>query len=73
MSDLSAYRYGVFDGDGSGLLVEQPWFIFPERARAHVGHRCTVSIYGGQNLAIECEDCFELIGDIDFIEKEAER
>lgn len=59
--------YGIFEGD-TDTLIMQEWVIDPDSARVHVGHLCTVSIYAGRNLAIECEDCGTIIGDIDFLD-----
>lgn len=37
-----------------------------EELSAHLGHEIEVADYGnGQNIAIECMDCFEVILDFD--------
>ena len=62
-------KYGHFLGDQTEVIDEDvDWVIDPRHARAHVGHDLTVSIYAGRNLAIECQDCWTLIGDIDFLD-----
>jgi len=36
-----------------------------ELLKAHVGHRIVCVTYGDQNVSIECEDCFEVLHDVD--------
>jgi hypothetical protein len=45
---------------------EHDWVIDPRRVHPHVGHHIEIVTYHDVNLAIQCEDCGELIGDIDF-------
>jgi hypothetical protein len=32
---------------------------------AHQGHKLSISTYSGENVAIECEECFEVLLDYD--------
>jgi len=36
-----------------------------ESLKAHVGHQIVCVEYGGYNVAIECEDCCEVLLDFD--------
>ena len=36
-----------------------------ESLRGHVGHKIACVMYGEQNVAIECEDCHEVLIDYD--------
>ena len=38
------------------------------KALQHIGHTITVAVYGRENVAIECEDCQEVIVDADIEE-----
>jgi hypothetical protein len=46
---------------------EETWRAFMYRKlRAHVGHSIVCTLYGeGENVAIECEDCYEVLIDFD--------
>lgn len=58
------------EAEDEAELVELPWEIDPETVHVHVGHHIEVVVYAGRNLAIQCEDCGTLLGDIDFVESE---
>ena len=42
------------------------------KALPHVGHEVVIVIYGDENVAVECEDCQEVVVDADISTKEAE-
>lgn len=48
------------------LPVEEEWVIDPATVHVHVGHHIEIVVYAERNLAIQCEDCGTIIGDIDF-------
>lgn len=54
-------------------LLEHDWIVDPAKVRPHEGHALTVATYRyddqSGNLAIECEDCSEVIADIDYEEE----
>jgi hypothetical protein len=41
-----------------------------ERLLEHVGHNVVIVTYAGENVALECEDCYEVIMDFDYQGKE---
>lgn len=56
-------------------MTNDDWVIDPHKVDPHIGHNLTAAEYSyrdstgvatGGNLAIECEDCHEVLGDIDF-------
>lgn len=47
-------------------VEEREWVIDPRKVHAHVGHTIEIVTYADENLAIECTDCYEVIGDIDY-------
>lgn len=52
------------------LIIDGYIPVDVRKAEAHLGHHLTVATYGkadepAANLAIECMDCYEVVGDID--------
>ena len=35
------------------------------KALPHVGHNIAIVVYGEENVAVECEDCHEVVVDAD--------
>ena len=40
------------------------------KALPHVGHRIVIVVYSNENIAVECEDCWEVVVDTDLPEEE---
>jgi hypothetical protein len=36
-----------------------------EKLLVHYGHKIVIAKYGDQNIALECEDCYEVLADGD--------
>lgn len=50
------------------MFQTHEWVIDPEKVAPHEGHDIAVVTYANENLAIECETCYEVLADIDYEE-----
>lgn len=39
--------------------------LTPEKLAQHIGHAVVIVTYAGENVALECEDCMEVLADAD--------
>ena len=66
---------GLGLGMGQELLLEPPGTTKElvtmdyRKALPHVGHHIVIVVYGNENIAVECEDCCEVVVDTDLPEE----
>ena len=44
--------------------------LTPDKLRRHIGHTVVIVTYAGENVALECEDCSEVLADANLLTDE---